>query len=114
MSTKTVTAMDVEEIVGVPKAVVERHIGLFFELIRADIADPSVMDGVPNKASLALIPDDDLEVAEFSLRAGVNGVKRGRNVYFLNVTHDAAGKIAIKWPAENPMSDEEDDAAEDR
>ncbi len=110
MSTKTVGSTNVEEIVGVPKAVVDRQIGLFFELMRADIADPSVMERVPNRASLALIPDDDPELAEFAIRAGVNGVRRGKNVYFLHVTHDADGKISIKWPEDTlPPLDQDDE-----
>jgi len=108
MSTDTVSVMTVEDIEGVPKAVVDRHIELFFELMRADIADSSVMNGVPNRASLALIPDDP-ELAVYALLAGLAGFKRGRNIYFLHVTHDAEGKIAIKWPEENPMSDEDDE-----
>src|SRR5215217_99930 len=70
MSTDTVSVMTVEDIEGVPKAVVDRHIELFFELMRADIADSSVMNGVPNRASLALIPDDDPELAVYALQAG--------------------------------------------
>ena len=109
MSTDTVSVMTVEDIEGVPKAVVDRHIELFFELMRADIADSSVMNVMPNRASLALIPDDDPELAVYALQAGLAGFKRGRNIYFLHVTHDAEGKIAIKWPEENPMSDEDDE-----
>jgi hypothetical protein len=98
MSVKTSVPTVIEEVSGVPKAVVDRSIELAFALVRADIADPSVLDGVPNGASLALIPDDDPELAAYAIEAGVTGVKHGKNVYFLHLTHDADGALAIKWP----------------
>lgn len=110
MGAETDSPADAEEIDDVTKAIVERHIELFFALMRADIANTSVMDGVPNRASLALLPDDDPEVAEYALQAGVAGVKRGKNVYFLHITHDADGTLAIKWPEDTlpPLSRDEE------
>ncbi len=110
MSAKTSTPSIIEEVNGVPKAVVDRSIELAFAFLRADIADPSFMEGIPSRASLALIPDDDPELAAYAVQAGVTGVKHGKNVYFLHVTHDADGKIAIKWPEDTlPLLDQDDE-----
>jgi hypothetical protein len=98
MSTKHVSSLQIEKVDGVSEAVIDRQIDLFIALMHADIADPTMLYGVPNRASLALIPDDDPEVADYALQAGWAGVKRGRNIYFLHVTHDANGEITIKWP----------------
>ncbi|MBA2278268.1 MAG: hypothetical protein H0W06_10950 [Chloroflexia bacterium] len=100
MSTKHVSSLPIEKVEGVSEAVIDRQIDLFIALMHADIADPTMLDGVPNRASLALIPDDDPEVADYALQAGWAGVKRGKNVYFLHLTRDADGAITIKWPAD--------------
>lgn len=111
MSTKTFPSTKlnmVAELDDVPREVLDRSIELAFAFIRADVADPEHFE-IPRGAALALIPDDDPELAELATRAGLAGVKRGQNVYFLHLTHDKHGALAIKWPEERPSPQEPDD-----
>jgi len=109
MSTKTSPLVE-DEIDAPTQALVDRSIELAFAFIRADFRNPDALERhLPNHASLALIPDDDPELAEHAIQSGVRAVKRGKNMYFLHVTHDEDGALVVKWPKENPMSDEEDE-----
>lgn len=110
MSTKTVPATQLNMIAkldDVPDEVHERSIELAFAFIRADIAQPEHFE-IPRGAALALLPDDDPELAEYATRAGLAGVQRGQNVYFLHLTHNEHRALAIKWPEDTrpPLDDE--------
>lgn len=110
MSAKTSTPLVEDEIDAIPEGVVERSIELAFAFVRAEMANPDLNEQrIPNRASLALIPDDDPELAELAIQSGLRAVQRGRNMYFLHVTHDDDGALVVKWPEENPMSDEDDE-----
>ena len=89
-----------DEIEGVPNPVVDRLFDLLTAFTEAAVADDTFVDGVPHSARLAMIPDDDPELANYAIEAGLASVKRGQNVFFLHLTHDAEGNIAIKWPEE--------------
>ena len=99
MSTKTSTPLVDDEVDAIPRALVDRSIELAFAFVRTEVANPELNEQrVPNRASLALISDDDPELAELAIQSGMRAVKRGKNMYFLHVTHDADGTLVVKWP----------------
>ena len=59
----------------------ERDITLGFDFVKAIIDDPSIADDIPQGATLVLLPDDDAELAESSLQAGIEAARAGKDVY---------------------------------
>jgi len=51
----------------------------------AMIADPTLLDEVPDGVLLELLPDDDAEHVEVALARGIEAARAGRNVYFRHV-----------------------------
>lgn len=90
--------MTIDEPLDVPRPVMDRAFELIFAFTRAEVADPSIMEGMPTGVSLTLIPDDDPELAAYAIKGGVTSVQRGKNVYFLHVAHNPDGTLAIKRP----------------
>lgn len=73
-----------------------RALSLAFELARADVGDPSLMEGLPSETNLTLIPDDDPELAAHAIDAGLTAVRRGENIYFCHVHREAGGTLHIR------------------
>ena len=92
MSAKT------EAMAGAPtdKDAMAQSIERAFRFARAEFADPSILECIPNGASLALIPDDDPAAAARAIRAGIMSVERGKNVYFLHVHQHEDGALTVK------------------
>lgn len=63
----------------------DRVFDLLDEFTQSAIADPLLLDGIPNGATLVLLPDDDPEFVERSIQRGVDAIRQGRNVYFRHV-----------------------------
>lgn len=76
----------------------ERSIALAFAFTRASIADPSITDRIPSRTALALIPDDDPELAGREIEAGLAAVRKGRNVYFCHVRYAPDGALIVQQP----------------
>ena len=72
--TETHAALDYETATG-------RNIDLAFTLLRAQIADPALLEQIPDGATLMLIPDDDPELAEHNFALARQLFASGRNVY---------------------------------
>lgn len=70
-----------------PTISVERSIDEAFEIGRAIIADPSLLDDIPNGATLVLLPDDDPDRSEERKALGLAALERGESVYFKRVPH---------------------------
>ena len=65
--------------------VTRRSIGLGFDFNRAIIADPSILDGVPDGAVVVLIPPDDPALAAHEINTGLALLRQGCDVYFRHV-----------------------------
>jgi len=52
---------------------------------KAVLADPALLDGIPDGCDLELLPDDDPELAELNVELGLAALRRGFNVYFRHV-----------------------------
>lgn len=63
----------------------DRVFDLLDEFTQAIFADPSLLNDVPNGATLVLLPDDDPGFVERSIARGVEAIRQGRNVYFRHV-----------------------------
>lgn len=107
MSAKAPSSLVDEAIVSEPTSVDDRATDLLIAFTEAAIADDTFLDGVPYGASLALVPDNDHELAAHAIKHGVATVERGMSVYFLYLTHDEQGGLAIKLPEDTlpPLSD---------
>jgi len=49
------------------------------------LANPSILDGVPDGATLVLVPNDDPERAEEEIATGMIALRRDKDVYFRRV-----------------------------
>lgn len=65
--------------------VAERHAALFTAFSRACLTDSALLAGIPHNSELILVPDDDPELAAYSVARGKHGVDAGRDVYFRHV-----------------------------
>jgi len=63
----------------------ERALDLSFEFAEEILADPSILDEIPNGITLVLIPDDDPELATAKIAGGLTAVRRGEDVLFRHV-----------------------------
>lgn len=68
-----------------PEDAVERNITLAFDFMAAIVDDPSLLDTIPEGATLVFLPDDDPAMVESNIQLGTDLVRRGENVYFLHV-----------------------------
>ncbi len=62
-------------------AQVARDMEWTLEFLQSILADPSILDEIPDEASLFLLPDDDPELAEANRRSAERARQRGRPVY---------------------------------
>jgi hypothetical protein len=74
-----------------------------FDLISAALDDVSVLDDIPDGATLVLLPPDDPDFSEEAIALGIADVRRGRNVYF---KHVPAGFGKDQSPPPDEPSDE--------
>ncbi len=56
-----------------------------FGLVRGAAANPAVARDIPQGATIILIPDDDPELAEAEIKAGMVALGRGQDVYFRHI-----------------------------
>jgi hypothetical protein len=63
----------------------ERNIHAAFELARQIIDDPSILDNIPDGASIVFIPRDDPEAAASNRQLGMKILESGEDVYFRHV-----------------------------
>lgn len=63
----------------------ERHAALFAAFSHACLHNPSLLADIPDNSELALVPDDDPELAAYTIAHGTRSVDAGRNVYFRHV-----------------------------
>ncbi|MGH2535743.1 MAG: DUF5647 family protein [Thermomicrobiales bacterium] len=63
----------------------ERNITMGFAFTRQILDDPSLLDAIPDGATLILIPGDDPALAEANLAMAIGEVRKGRNVYIRHV-----------------------------
>lgn len=63
----------------------ERNITAAFDFATAILDDPSLLDTVPDGATVVFLPDDDPAMLESNLRLGDNATRNGANVYFIHV-----------------------------
>ena len=63
---------------------IEERIGRLHALLgRNIIADPSILEEIPNESALFLIPvDADEEFLEANIALGLDALRKGRSVYF--------------------------------
>ena len=64
---------------------IDRNIDLAFDHLRAILDNPDRLAEVPNGATVAYIPDDDAELAQYNLALALFAFARGKNVYLRHV-----------------------------
>jgi hypothetical protein len=72
------TALPVEE-------QTRRSLELSRRWTKAVLANPALLDEIPEGCDLELIPDDDPELADLNVELGLAAMRRGFNVYFRHV-----------------------------
>jgi hypothetical protein len=70
--------------------VVERKVRLTGEIIRYIMENPNILDLVPEKFELVLLPEDDLEVCHLNLELLDRYGSEGKPIVFARVKSDAA------------------------
>ena len=69
--------------VSVASPIRDRNIRLTFDLARAVLADPAILDDIPNGVTLVLLPHDaETEFVEENIALGLAALREGRDVYF--------------------------------
>jgi Family of unknown function (DUF5647) len=63
----------------------DRNLALAFTLADAIVDDPSLLDEIPEGATVVLLPDDDRELAEANRALGLQALDAGANVYFRHI-----------------------------
>ena len=66
----------------------------------AIIADPSMLDDIPNGVQLVLLPDDDPDLVQTNIAIGLKAIRQGKDVYFRHV------RVA-DFPPEPELTDEQ-------
>lgn len=79
----------------------DRALALAGELLAAQIADPTLLDEIPEGATVVLIPHDDPALTEYQWDLAREAVARGKNVY-LKAVHTAP---APERPLQRPTGD---------
>ena len=85
--------------------VARRAIALTFDFNRAILADPSILDDIPDGATIVLIPSEDPELAEAEVEQGLAALRQGRDVYFRHV------RPGDRRPPVEPSADEAEPAS---
>lgn len=68
---------DLEKVVAV-----ERNIALAFDLARAIVDDPTLLEQIPDDATVVLVPENDPELAQFNKTMGQQATASGEAVHF--------------------------------
>ncbi len=63
----------------------DRNLALIGDMLQAQLADPELLNDIPNGATVVLIPEDDAELAEYNFGVARTLVARGKNVYLKRV-----------------------------
>jgi hypothetical protein len=84
------------------ETVEQRAISLAFAFTEAEIAAPDSLTGLPDEATITLIPDDDAELAARMVDRSLAAIWQGKNVYFLHVAYSRDGRLSIKRPQVAP------------
>jgi hypothetical protein len=66
-------------------ATTTRAIETVFDFTRAVLADPTLLDHVPDGVTLVLLPDHDAELMREQIEAGLTAIREGRDVLFRHV-----------------------------
>jgi hypothetical protein len=74
----------------VSEEVVERNIRLTGEIIRYILNNPKVLDLVPEKFELVLLPEDDPEVRQLNLELLDRYGSEGKPIVFARIKSDAS------------------------
>jgi hypothetical protein len=67
------------------RAMAERVLALTAEFMQHVASNPGIAPMIPDGATVILLPDNDLELAEHNTLLGMDAVAAGQNVYFLHV-----------------------------
>lgn len=81
MSANAARARATDEASGLTR----RALGTTFDLVRDVLTDPSILEGIPEDATLVLVPTDDDELAAAEVEQGLAALRRGEDVYFRHV-----------------------------
>ena len=73
---------------------IERNLDLAEQLLLAQLADPALLEEIPDGATVVLVPDDDPALAEHNLAVAREVFARGKNVY-------------LKYVRATPLSEED-------
>jgi hypothetical protein len=68
-----------------PESQEEKNIALAFRFMRDVVDDPSLLDQIPNNATIVFLPEDDPEQVEANLQLAINSARSGKNVYLHHV-----------------------------
>lgn len=63
----------------------DRNLALIGDMLQAQLANPDLLNEIPNGATVVLIPEDDAELAEYNFGVARTLVARGKNVYLKRV-----------------------------
>ncbi len=78
---KTVTT----ELTEAAASRVTRNLELAGRFTLSIVADPSILDEIPDNEEIVLIPDDDPQLAESNLRGGIRSIREGKNITFRHI-----------------------------
>lgn len=65
--------------------IAERNIDAAFTFLSQVFDDPSILDTIPDGATIVFIPRDDPAAAASNLKLGISTVQSGADVYFRHV-----------------------------
>lgn len=65
--------------------VAEKNIDMAFDLFESAFDDHTVLDDIPEVATLVLMPRDDPDLFAVNIEIGIQALLRGENVYFRHV-----------------------------
>lgn len=69
---------------------VDRDTNLWVTFTQAIVDDPSILEDVPEGATVVLIPNDDPELAEVNYQRAIEAARRGADVYIRHMTRNSA------------------------
>ncbi|HLI50705.1 MAG TPA: DUF5647 family protein [Thermomicrobiaceae bacterium] len=66
---------------------IPNNIGIAFEFARSIVDDPTILDEIPDGATLVLVPDSDPKTINTNLELARAALERGEDVYLRHVHH---------------------------
>lgn len=63
------------------------NVGVAFDFARSIVDDPTILDEIPDGATLVLIPDNDPEAMNKNLEFARAALERGEDVYLRHTRH---------------------------